>query len=37
MSELSSKCQVAKNAIMLYIRMIFTIFVGYMSDCSGHY
>ena len=32
MSELSSKRQVAKNAIMLYIRMIFTMFVGLYSS-----
>ena len=32
MSEISSKRQVAKNAIMLYIRMIFTIFVGLYSS-----
>lgn len=32
MSEISSKRQVAKNAIMLYIRMIFTMFVGLYSS-----
>ena len=32
MSVLSSKRQVAKNAIMLYIRMIFTMFVGLYSS-----
>lgn len=32
MSELSSKRQVAKNAIMLYVRMIFTMFVGLYSS-----
>ena len=32
MSELSSKRQVAKNALMLYVRMIFTMLVGLYSS-----
>ena len=32
MSEISSKRQVAKNAAMLYLRMIFTMLVGLYSS-----